>query len=88
MKSVCSAAVLIYVRIGFIIHFQHIFKFHLIQKNISEMFRIRRFICILFIIKLCSSETITLHGPNNTSYTYDNSSTIGIGGSATAYRGL
>lgn len=37
---------------------------------------------------MCSSETITLHGPNNTTYTYDNSSHIGHGTRGVVYKGL
>lgn len=46
-------------------------------------------ICIIFIaIEYSSSEIITLHGPNDTTYTYDNSSIVGDGGSGIVYKGL
>lgn len=47
------------------------------------------FILIIFIpIKFSSSEIITLRGPNDTTYTYDNRSILGQGATAKVYKGL
>lgn len=47
------------------------------------------YFCIAFIsMKFCSSEMITLHGPDDTIYTYDNSSYIGWGTRGIVYQGL
>lgn len=53
------------------------------------MLHIRYYVYILFVlIKFCSSEIIILHEPDNTIYTYGNSSSIGAGGSGIVYKGL
>lgn len=47
------------------------------------------FICIIFTaIEFSSSDVITLHGPNDTIYMYDNSSILGQGGFGIVYKGL
>lgn len=46
------------------------------------------FILIIFIpIKFASSEIITLRGPNDTTYTYDNRSILGQGLTSKVYKG-
>lgn len=46
------------------------------------------YITIFTAIEYCSSETITLHGPNDETYTYDNSLILGEGFTATVYKGF
>lgn len=47
------------------------------------------YILIIFIgFEISSCEIITLHGPDQTTYTYDNSSNIGWGLTATVFKGL
>lgn len=46
------------------------------------------YITIFTAIEYCSSEIITLNGPNDATYTYDNSSILGEGFSARVYKGF
>lgn len=63
------------------------FRFHL--EASSEMFHIRHYIFILFVLlKFSTSEIVTLHGPDNTLYTYDNSCIMDSGVYGAVYIGL